>query len=238
MGPELRRGALREEPLVHNVLLMLSSERQPSPLEEVRAHATVSAARGKTALLATSFDDWEEAALEPGESVVVVYGDSTGLDNRLLGWGRFVAAHPWTDELEGGTIYAGLQKQKVKKKSVEYRTFLEVRDFVVARSRDRLDDFHPSLPGVARSMTQSKARKFFERPTTVPDPWEVEDAWRKSPDARDACRILSLDPAKVTVRQAELAYNKAIAEARNKTLLNRARGMIRQALYAERYHRE
>jgi hypothetical protein len=224
--------------VVQNVLLMLSAERQPSPLEEIRAHATVSQSRGKTALLATSFDDWTESGLEASESVVVLYGDSSPqLDNRLLGWGRFVAAHEWSDELEGGGIYAGLQKQKVKKKTVEYKTFLELRDFVVARSRDRLDDFDASLPQVARSSAQSKTRRFFER-GSLPDPFEAEDAWRKSADARDACRILSLDPATATVRQAEMSYNKAIGEARNKSLLNRARSMIRQALYAERYHRE
>ena len=75
--------------VTRNVLLMLSTKQPPHPLTEVRFHAAESAARGSTWLVTTRIS----TRLEPGRSVVALYGD-VALGNRLLGSGVFRSTVP------------------------------------------------------------------------------------------------------------------------------------------------
>jgi len=70
--------------MVRDVLLMLSTDQPPDPLEEIRWHAEHSE-NGKTTVMATTR---VLSGMTRGKSIVAFYGNSA-LGNRLLGYGTF-----------------------------------------------------------------------------------------------------------------------------------------------------
>jgi hypothetical protein len=77
--------------MTRNVLLMLSTDQPPDPLEEMQWHAKQCATDGTTAIATTRV----LTGLTPGQSTVAFYG-SQALENRYLGRGIFVEYIPIT----------------------------------------------------------------------------------------------------------------------------------------------
>jgi hypothetical protein len=75
--------------MIRNVLLMLSTDQPPDPVEEMLWHERQCAQDGMTAVATTRV----LTGLTPGRSTVAFYG-SRALDNRYLGRGTFVEYVP------------------------------------------------------------------------------------------------------------------------------------------------
>src|SRR3954470_23095796 len=87
--------------MIRDVLLMLSTDEPPDPLQEIRWHAERSANGEKTAMPTTRI----LSNMTSGKSVVAFYGNGT-LGNRLLGYGTFAGYKRLTSE-RGKQLLAG-----------------------------------------------------------------------------------------------------------------------------------
>lgn len=93
--------------MVRDVLLMLSTDQPPDPLEEIRWHAEHSGNGKMTAMPTTRI----LSDMTRGESIVAFYGNAE-LGNRLLGYGIFagyakLASQRGRQLLAASELYAG-----------------------------------------------------------------------------------------------------------------------------------
>lgn len=94
-------------PPTRHVLLMLSTDQPPDPIQELQWHSDRCVQAGQTAVATTHL----LGGMRRGESIVAFYG-SASLDNRLLGQGVF-EGFARTDEprgkewLSASELYAG-----------------------------------------------------------------------------------------------------------------------------------
>lgn len=133
--------------MTRNVLLMLSTDQPPDPIEEMRWHSKRCATDGVTAVATTRV----LTELTPGRSTVAFYG-SQALDNRYLGRGTFVDYVPLTTE-RGREIALESPLYRQRGMPASARGFVLVRDLELAGSGEDLSSLGGKIEASGRALT-------------------------------------------------------------------------------------
>ena len=130
-----------------HVLLMLSSDQPPPPVEEVRWHAAQCAEAGASAVVTTR----RLTGLTPGRSIVAFYG-SAALGNRYLGRGVFVEAVPLATP-RGAEILRESPLYRSKGIPAGAEAFLVLREIREARAGEGLESLGGTIESNRRPLT-------------------------------------------------------------------------------------
>jgi hypothetical protein len=125
--------------MARHVLLMLSSDQPPHPIEEMRWHARECERGGATALVTTRV----LAGLTPGGSTVAFYGNAA-LGNRYLGCGTYLE-YVSLGSPRGAELLA--ESPLYRKRGVPRgaRALVLLRDVCVAQDSDSLVDLRGTI---------------------------------------------------------------------------------------------
>lgn len=140
-----------------NVLLMLSAEHPPPPLEEVRWHATQCADGSPTAVVTTR----RLTGLVPGRSVVAFYGNAA-LDNRFLGCGTFLEYVP-LGSAHGAELLRESPLYRSRGVPAGARAFLVLRDVREAADGEGLEALGGTIEASGRPLTLDNIPKGASR---------------------------------------------------------------------------
>jgi hypothetical protein len=127
--------------MVRDVLLMLSTDQPPDPLEEIRWHAEHSVNGEKTAMATTRI----LSGMTRGQSLVAFYGNTT-LANRLLGYGTFAGYAKLTTQ-RGKQLLAASELYKGANHPKGIKAVIELTDVHLAGPTDTLDLLKGTLYG-------------------------------------------------------------------------------------------
>ena len=149
--------------MTRNVLLMLSTDQPPDPVEEMRWHAKQCATDGTTAVATTRV----LTGLTPGRSTVAFYG-SQALDNRYLGRGTFVEYIPLDSE-RGREIARESPLYRQRGMPGSARGFVLIRDLRLAGADEDLYSLGGTIEASGRTLTlealpagPSRAQIYYE----------------------------------------------------------------------------
>jgi hypothetical protein len=127
--------------MIRDVLLMLSTNQRPDPLEEISWHAKHSANGGKTVMATTRI----LSGMTRGESIVAFYGNSA-LANRLLGYGRF-AGYARSTTQRGKQLLAASELYKGPNRPKGIKGVIEMTDVHLADVSATVDSLGGILEG-------------------------------------------------------------------------------------------
>jgi hypothetical protein len=127
--------------MVRDVLLMLSTDQPPHPLEEIRWHAEHSANGEKTAMPTTRI----LTGMTRGQSIVAFYGNAA-LGNRLLGYGTFAGYARLTTQ-RGKQLLAPSELYKAANHPKGIKGVIELSDVRPAGATDTVDLLNGTLYG-------------------------------------------------------------------------------------------
>jgi hypothetical protein len=149
--------------MTRNVLLMLSTDQPPDPVEEMRWHVERCAKDGATAVVTTRV----LTGLTPGRSTVAFYGNQT-LGNRYLGRGRFVEYIP-LDTPHGREIARESPLYRHRGMPGSARGFILIRDLQLAADGEDLLSLDGKIEASGRALTldalpagPSRAQVYYE----------------------------------------------------------------------------
>ncbi len=149
--------------MTRNVLLMLSADQPPEPVEEMRWHAKRCAADGTTAVVTTRV----LTELTPGRSIVAFYG-SQALENRYLGRGTFVD-YVRLDTEQGREIARESPLYRQRGMPGSARGFVLIRDLELAEEGDDLSSLGGKIEASGRTLClealpagPSRAQVYYE----------------------------------------------------------------------------
>jgi hypothetical protein len=150
--------------MVRDVLLMLSTDQPPNPLEEIRWHIEHSANGQKTAMPTTR----TLTGMTRGQSVVAFYGNAA-LGNRLLGYGTFSGYASLTTQ-RGKQLLAESELYKGANHPKGIKGVIELSDVRLAGATDTVDVLKGTLYGgfIPLSLAtipegQARTRIYFSR---------------------------------------------------------------------------
>lgn len=127
--------------MIRDVLLMLSTDQPPDPLEEIRWHAEHSVNGEKTAMPTTRV----LSGMTPGKSIVAFYGNAA-LGNRLLGYGTFAGYARLTSQ-RGKQLLAASKLYKGANHPKGIKAVIELSDVRLAGATDTVDSLKGTLHG-------------------------------------------------------------------------------------------